>query len=185
MSVANSINRFRFRYGNPRRMQHAEFCNQVALMQTRITIIDEFETVSFAAPVYLSKMVAAACSRSARTLRELLTELGAFDPEWSARLLARIDADNNTDLATEHGPVEDAGDDWRLVRVVDDESRQESLLAVEGGLVLFNLTAKRIIQVSVASNPISREGRGRLRRNGRSVSVYYSYALPADWSIVP
>ncbi len=154
-------------------------------MQTRITIVDDLETVSFAGPVYLLKMMAASCSQGARTIHELLTTLGAFDPETSLQLIEQVGAspaDKNQDWSN---GAEKIPDHSGLVRVIDDNSREKSLSAVDGGLVIFNLSAKRIVQISLSSSLIAREGRGRMRRNGRSVSVYYAYALPADWSIVP
>jgi hypothetical protein len=70
-------------------------------------------------------------------------------------------------------------------RVVDEATRRRSLEPGLGGLVVYNLRAKRIIQVQNSYADLQRKDRGRLRRDGRPVRAYYWYELPADWSIVP
>ncbi|HEX5497673.1 MAG TPA: hypothetical protein VFX03_00540, partial [Thermomicrobiales bacterium] len=80
--------------------------------------------------------------------------------------------------------------DWRdaadaAFRVTDEATQHRSLEPARYGLVVFNLPARRIVQVQNSYHDLLCADRGRLRRDGRPVRAYYRYALPDDWSIVP
>lgn len=70
-------------------------------------------------------------------------------------------------------------------RVVDERTRQQSLKPVSTGLILFNLKARRIIQVQNSYADVLRADRGRVRQNGRPTRMLYYYTLPEEWNIVP
>lgn len=72
-----------------------------------------------------------------------------------------------------------------VIRVVDASTRQESLEPIKIGLVIFNLPAKRIVQVQNTHGVIQRSDRGRYFENGQPREQTYFYRLPADWSLVP
>ncbi len=58
--------------------------------------------------------------------------------------------------------------------------------AAHGGLVLFNLKARRIIQVHNNLLRVRRRDRGRIRSGGvPRDDQLYAYELPEDWSLVP
>ncbi len=137
----------------------------------RLTIIDATATVSFVAPPHVMKMTTAACAHNPADVPTLLDQLGAYDPGFAARLQAAIKGAKDEDLG--------------LVMLSPGEDREPSLQASDGGVVIFNLLAKRIVQISNRVGAIEREDRGRMRRNGRPVQVFYTYTLPAEWSIVP
>jgi hypothetical protein len=72
-----------------------------------------------------------------------------------------------------------------VLRVVDDLTRRESLEPVKLGLVLFNLPAKRIVQVQNSYGVLKRSDRGRYFENGQPTERLYFYRLPNDWSLLP
>jgi len=72
-----------------------------------------------------------------------------------------------------------------VLRVLDDETRRESLEPVSIGLVIFNLPAKRIIQVQNSYGVLKRSDRGRYFENGQPTERLYFYRLPSDWSLLP
>ncbi len=72
-----------------------------------------------------------------------------------------------------------------VLRVLDDETRHESLEPVKIGLVIFNLSARRIIQVQNSYGVLKRSDRGRYFENGQPTERLYFYRLPSDWSLLP
>ncbi len=72
-----------------------------------------------------------------------------------------------------------------VFRVIDDATRNESLQPVKVGLIIFNLRAKRIVQVQNSYGVLHRSDRGRYFENGQPTDRLYFYRLPSDWSLVP
>ncbi len=72
-----------------------------------------------------------------------------------------------------------------VLRVIDELTRQQSLEPVRIGLVIFNLPARRIIQVQNSQGVLQRSDRGRYFENGDPTDRLYFYRLPADWTLVP
>jgi len=72
-----------------------------------------------------------------------------------------------------------------VFRVVDDVTREASLQSVKAGAVLFNLPAKRIIQIQNSYREIKRTGRAYVFDGKRMTKSSFSYRLPAEWSLVP
>jgi hypothetical protein len=72
-----------------------------------------------------------------------------------------------------------------VLRVVDEATRRESLEPVKIGLVLFNLPAKRIIQIQNNYAVLKRSDRGRYFENGQPTDRLYFYRLPSEWSLLP
>jgi hypothetical protein len=70
-------------------------------------------------------------------------------------------------------------------RVVDAATREESLQPVAIGLVIFNLPAKRIIQVVNKHGAIQRSDRGRYFENDQPSQRTFFYRLPKEWTILP
>jgi hypothetical protein len=143
----------------------------------RFNVVDDEGTISLVGPAHLMKMLAAACAKAPADHRTLLDLTERYDPRWvvkAVRNLARFDAGAAV-----------ADETAEAFRVIDDRTRRRSLEPGLGGLVVYNLRAKRIIQVQNSYADLQRKDRGRLRRDGRPVRAYYWYELPADWSIVP
>lgn len=72
-----------------------------------------------------------------------------------------------------------------VFRVVDDLTREASLRPVKAGAVIFNLKAKRIVQLVNSYREIRREGKGRVFDGSRLTDTTFRYRLPEDWALVP
>ncbi len=158
----------------------------------RFTVIDRDGATSFVAPCHALKMLTAACSRRPEDHRDLFAIAEEYDPRLTGgivKALSRFDAEWNDDAADPaslHARLrDDDPDDGAPFRVVDEATRRQSLEPARAGLVVFNLPAKRIVQIQNSYADVRRKDRGRLRRDGRPVRALYSYELPPDWSIVP
>ena len=155
----------------------------------RFTVVDNRETVSFVAPGHALKMLAAACSRHAQDYRDLIHKIADYDAQLARRLLNGLASDHSTaappdDIVGAPG-LQPAGHETELFRVLNAEQLRKSTEPVDAGLVLFNLPAKRIVQVQNSYADLRRKDKGRLWRDGRPVRAFYSYELPDDWTIVP
>jgi hypothetical protein len=71
------------------------------------------------------------------------------------------------------------------LRVVDETTRRVSLEPRRLGVIIFNLPARRIVQVQNSYSELLRSDRGRVRVHGRPTRQIYRYSLPDDWSILP
>lgn len=145
----------------------------------RFNVIDADGTVSFLAPAYALKMVAAACSRGVAELPSLIDGIGEFDPSLATDL--RDALDRRDDVGTrfeEFDPV-------TPFRVGNDETRAAAQEPGSAGLIVVNLSEKRIVQVQNTYADLKRRDRGRMRRNGRPLRLMYHYDLPEEWRIVP
>lgn len=151
----------------------------------RFNVIDEHGTASFLGPRHGSKMVAAACGANHRSLDSMLTYLEALDEVWAGdieRGLREFDARNSCP-----SPSGSEGErDWREpFRVVDQETRAQSMRISSLGLFVVNLKARRIVQVDNRSTDLMKAGKGRVRRNGRPTRMLFRYELSPDWDLVP
>ncbi|HEU5431170.1 MAG TPA: hypothetical protein VFU81_05875 [Thermomicrobiales bacterium] len=152
----------------------------------RFTIIDGSGATSFVAPPHALKMLTAACSKGAADHVELLRRAEEFDPALFGDLIGVLTGNAAADDASDRdSEAPTAADGIAPFRVVDEATRRRSLEPARYGLVVFNLPARRIVQVQNSYHDLLRSDRGRLRRDGRPVRAYYRYALPDDWSIVP
>lgn len=156
----------------------------------RFTLIDERGSVSFVGPCHGIKMFVAACSVHPTSNQQLLRAAAPFDEAFIHTVesgLAIFDEHNTREnyaaflaLADETAPSE-----LPPFRVLDERTRSLSHSPAATGVILFNLKARRIIQVQNSYAEVQRVDRGRIRQNGRPTRVLYRYALPDEWSIVP
>ncbi len=156
----------------------------------RFTVIDRNGTMSVVAPCHALKMLTAACSRRPQDHRHLFAIAEEYDPRLAGGILkglSRFDAEwSAADASALHARLKTAtSEEGPPFRVVDEVTRRQSLEPARAGLVVFNLPAKRIVQVQNSYADLRRKDRGRLRRDGRPVRALYSYELPSDWRIVP
>lgn len=166
------------------------FCYGVCMDVMRFNIIDAGGTVSFVAPCHTLKVLAAACAENPSTLDELLERSEPYDPQLRMFVLdglAVFDEHNTGEnpeairsalqfVAPEKAPP---------FRVIDSVTREASLTPVCSGLVIYNLPAKRIIQVQNSYANVERQDRGRIRENGRPTRKLYRYRLPEEWRLLP
>src|SRR5947209_1429709 len=157
----------------------------------RYTVIDDRGSVSFVAPIGSLKPLIAACSHRPVSVSELLRALALYDDQVAhdvASGLAVFDEHITLDTPERlHQLLDDGAEQAPPVfRVLDERTREASLRAARGGLVLFNLKARRIVQVHNNVLRVRRRDRGRVRSGGVPLDdQLYSYELPADWSLVP
>jgi hypothetical protein len=156
----------------------------------RYTLIDERGVVSFVGPCHGIKMFVAACSRHPSSIEQLLRLARPYDEAFIRNVesgLAIFDEHNTRENYAAFHARADGTPPAELppFRVVDELSRALSHKPAATGVILFNLKARRIIQVQNSYAEVQRVDRGRIRQNGRPTRVLYHYALPDEWSIVP
>lgn len=156
----------------------------------RCTVLDPRGTVSFVAHWAAAAALTAACSHDPATLDELLDASTRYDRglrDIVTRGLAAFDEQNaGDDLSDIHQQLKTLPPRRTPVfRVLDTFTREASLRPVRAGVVLFNLTAKRIVQIENTYDRLSHSGAVNYH-NGQFLSVRsLPYELPASWSIVP
>jgi hypothetical protein len=156
----------------------------------RLTMIDQAGAVSFIGPAHGAKVLTAACSKGPATLNELLQTARPFDAEMIDGVLDGLALFDEHNGAGNYAAIHDLlaslhPRDTPPFRVVDDVTRAASLTPVSTGLILFNLTAQRIVQVQNSYCSLLRRDRGRIRASGRPTRHLYRYELPSEWSLVP
>jgi hypothetical protein len=155
----------------------------------RFTIVDDRSTTSFLAPPHVLKAITACCARGVSTVREVLSMLAEYDAilanEIRDQLSVFREHNTSSDTSWIQARFDQALDEAGPFDVLDERTRRVSLEPTRLGLVVFNLPARRIVQVQNTYANLQRSDRGRVRRNGKPTQTFYSYTLPADWSIVP
>jgi hypothetical protein len=155
----------------------------------RFTIVDDRSTTSFLAPPHVLKAITACCARGVSTVREILSMLAEYDAilanEIKDQLSVFREHNTSSDTSWIQARFDQALDEAGPFDVLDERTRRVSLEPTRLGLVVFNLPARRIVQVQNTYANLQRSDRGRVRRNGKPTQTFYSYTLPADWSIVP
>lgn len=162
----------------------------VRLDDIRLTVVDEAGTVSFVAHASAAVALTAACSHNPSTLRELLDASTRYDRKLRDRVLnglAVFDEHNTPDeLERIHTQLDQLpARETPPFRVLDSVTREASLRSVRSGVVLYNLPARRIVQIENTYEPLASSGEVNYH-NGQFLSIrLLPYSLPTDWSIVP
>ncbi|MBF8286857.1 MAG: hypothetical protein HW393_671 [Dehalococcoidia bacterium] len=156
----------------------------------RCTIVDRWGAISLVAHADALPSLVAACTANPSGLDELLAlsepyyrglreyveaGLAVFD-EMNVR--GRYGAIHKTLRLTESArqPV---------FRVVDGVTREASLRPVNAGAIIFNLRAKRIVQIMNSYREIRRIGHARIFDGLGYTDAVFSYRLPGEWALVP
>jgi len=156
----------------------------------RYTIIDDRGGVSFVGHCDLSTALVAGCSHNPSSLEQLLERADSYYHsvrDYVLNGLAVFD-EHNADGHYEsiHEALESRPPaETPVFRVVDDATREASLRPVKAGAIIFNLMAKRIIQMQNTYSEIRRRGGGRLFDGQRLTNRVFRYQLPEDWTLVP
>ncbi len=156
----------------------------------RYTIIDEQGAISFVEHCDALDALVAACAGSPRTILELLERTENYYgslKEFVLCGLAVFDEHNASGHAERiHRALEFLRpEETPVFRVIDETTRQASLQPVKAGIIIFNLTSKRIVQLMNNYAEIQRHGRGKVHDAERPTGRLYRYRLPVDWSLVP
>lgn len=156
----------------------------------RLTVIDAAGTASFVAHSSAALALTAACASNPATLDALLTESQRFDRGLRAMVLRGLSIFDEHNLPDQldaiHRQIADLpARDIPPFRVFDAITLEASLRPVRAGVVLFNLPARRIVQIENTYEPLNRVGEVNFH-NGKFLSIrLLPYELPPTWSIVP
>ena len=156
----------------------------------RCTVVDRQGAVSFVAHADVLPALVAGCAAEPAGLRDLLK---ASEPYY-AGLRDYVDSGlavfDELNLRGRYGAIHSQlrGTPARnqpVFRVVDAETREASLRPVTTGAVIFNLAAKRIVQIMNSYREIQRSGRARVFDGSGHTEMVFSYRLPTEWALVP
>ncbi|MCS6800419.1 MAG: hypothetical protein RMM58_07720 [Chloroflexota bacterium] len=156
----------------------------------RYTVVDQSGRVSFIGPCAALIPLVAACSRNPTTLSELLAIADQYGANIGSYVEAGLAVFDEHNLPGNYSRIHAALDFLRdhevpVFRVVDDRTRDASLKPVAAGAVIFNLTAKRIVQIQNTYQDIQRVGIVReLDASGKTTRIH-RYRLPAEWVLAP
>ena len=156
----------------------------------RFTVVDAHGTASFVGPAHALKMLAAACCRRPSDVRTLLRHVGDYDGQLVGGVLSGLAVFDEHNTAEDHAQIRGrldrvSPDETPPFRVVDEATRRWSLEPARTGLVVFNLPARRIVQVQNSYGELPRRGQGRVRQDGKPTGRLYWYELPPEWAILP
>ncbi|MBI2755203.1 MAG: hypothetical protein HYX52_00685 [Chloroflexi bacterium] len=156
----------------------------------RITVIDARGRVSFVAPCQTLEGFVAACAAQPKSLDELLEVAAPFVGGLAERVRSGLAVFDEHTSPTNTRWIVAALDSCQppeapVFRVLDARTEELSLTPLRAGVVVFNLLARRIVQIQNTYAEIRRRGRVRVVHDGRATPRVHSYELPADWSVVP
>jgi len=156
----------------------------------RCTVVDGRGAVSFIVHGDALPALAASCSTNPASLEELLEEAEHYYHNLRDYVLDGLavfeerNAGGNCD-AIRAVLQSVAPHEQPVFRVVDDLTRETSLQPVKAGAIIFNLRAKRIVQIINVYREIQRRGRARVFDGHHLTSTVYEYRLPEEWALVP
>lgn len=156
----------------------------------RFTLVDERSKISFVGPVTALPSIVAACAGHAATIESLLEALQRYQPKLVDSLrsgLAVFDEHNSRgNMQQIHAALDFCKpQDLPPFRVLDPRTREASLTPVRAGVILFNLSAKRIVQIQNTYTQIQRKGRVAVLDSDQRRIRVQPYELPPDWTLVP
>lgn len=156
----------------------------------RFTVVDPETTVSFVGPDRALEALVAACASGVESVEGFLEQAAPFTGELRDRVLSGLAVFDEHNGPDNYRWIHAAFDYCKreevpVFRVVDDRTREVSLSPVWAGAVVFNLVAKRIVQIQNTYAEIKRKGRLRTTEGARPSQRVWRYELPADWTVVP
>jgi hypothetical protein len=163
---------------------------EAAVNVVRCTIIDARGGVSFVADAEVLPALARACADNPRTLEQLLDATTPYYGGLREQVLNGLAMFDERNVEGHYESIHQALDlcapyELPVFRVVDDRTREASLSPVKAGAVVFNLHAKRIIQIQNTYREITRRGAGRVFDGTRLTNQVFRYQLPGEWALVP
>ncbi len=156
----------------------------------RCTVVDRQGAVSFIVQADALSALTAACSASPSSLEELLAGAESYYHNLKEQVLNGLAIFEEHNAKGNYQVIHRALDfcaphEQPVFRVVDEFTREASLRPVKAGAVVFNLRAKRIIQIVNTYQEIRRTGHARVFDGSGLTDSVYSYRLPKDWALVP
>ncbi|MDA8217721.1 MAG: hypothetical protein M0Z94_08915 [Dehalococcoidales bacterium] len=155
----------------------------------RYTIVAELNTTSFVASCDSLSALVAACANNPRQLEEFLALTTLYDDNIAEYISCGLAVFDEHNVEGHYEVIHSAlkyclPQELPVFRVVDQETRKASLQPVKAGIVIFNLSAHRIIEMQNTYAGVRRRGKivGHDSEGRRRV---FRYELPANWAIVP
>jgi len=156
----------------------------------RCTVVDERGAVSFIVHADALSALTAACSTDPPSLEGLLEGVEPYYHNLREHVLNGLAIFEERNARGNYQAIHRAlrlcaPHDHPVFRVVDDFTREVSLRPVKAGVVIFNLRARRIIQIVNTYQEIRRTGRACVFDGSSLTDTVYNYRLPKDWALVP
>ena len=156
----------------------------------RCTVIDGNGVISFVTHGDALPALVAACADNPGSLEKLLDRSEAYYQnlkEYVLSGLALFDEHNTPGhyVAIHRDLRRLPAHKQPVFRVVDDTTREASLRPVKAGAVIFNLRAKRIVQIMNSYREIHRSGQARVFDGKGHTDTVFRYRLPEEWALVP
>lgn len=156
----------------------------------RCTIVDRRGVVSFVAHGDALPALVAACAAGPADLEELL----ALSEPYYRRLREYVNAGlavfDELNVPGRYGAIHETlrrspPHEQPVFRVVDGVTREASLRPVKAGAIIFNLRARRIVQLMNSYREIRRSGHAHIFDGSGYTETVFSYRLPKEWALVP
>ena len=156
----------------------------------RCTIVDRQGVVSFVAHGDALPALVAACAADPFSLGELLELSEPYYGSLREYVEAGLVVFDEMNVPGRYGAIHEAlrrtqPHKQPVFRVVDGVTREASLRPVKTGAIIFNLRAKRIVQLMNSYREIRRSGHARIFDGSGYTETVYSYRLPKEWALVP
>ena len=156
----------------------------------RCTIVDGKGAVSFVAHADALPSLVAACTANPSRLDELLALSEPYYRGLRDYVEAGLAVFDEMNMRGRYGAIHEAlrrtpPERQPVFRVVDSVTREASLRPVKAGAIIFNLKAKRIVQIMNSYREIRRIGHARIFDGSSYTDAVFSYRLPREWALVP
>jgi hypothetical protein len=155
----------------------------------RYTVVDNRGAVSFVAACDALPILVAACAENPPRVEDLLSLASRYQPALEDYVTCGMAIFDEHNVDGRYDCIHNALKfcppyDTPVFRVVDARTREASLQPVKAGIVIFNLRARRIVQVQNSYAEVQRRGKV-IVRDGVGRPRVYRYQLPDSWVIVP
>jgi len=156
----------------------------------RCTVVDRRGAVSFVAHCDVLSALVAACAAGPLSLGDLLDLSEPYYRNLRDYVEAGLAVFDERNVRGRYNAIHEAlrstpPHEPPVFRGVDGSTREASLRPVKAGAIIFNLKAKRIVQLMNSYREIRRSGRGRIFDGSGYTETFFSYRLPREWALVP
>ena len=156
----------------------------------RCTIVDRQGVVSFVAHGDALPALVAACAAGPTDHEELLALSEPYYRSLREYVNAGLAVFDELNLPGRYCAIHETlrrtpPHDQPVLRVVDGVTREASLRPVKAGAIIFNLRARRIVQLMNSYREIRRSGHAHIFDGSGYTETVFSYRLPKEWALVP
>lgn len=156
----------------------------------RFTIVDEAGTVSFIGSADVLPALVRVCVSNAATLEAFLAEADAYYFGLHDQVMNGLAMFDERNTLENPAAIHEAlrlcePHEQPVFRVIDEVTREASLQPIKAGAVIFNLPARRIVQLQNSYLDIKTPGWAQAHDSAGSVGRMYVYRVPREWAVVP